>query len=124
MPGSLAPTGVGFPGSVFGFAAAGVDGEAVALEGEQIVLPGIGGDEFAGGSAEGSGADAIEFAAIGAHVVAVEAGFGCVNVAMEEEAKSSDGELFEEALIGDAIVPGAVERMVPDGDFEAGLVLV
>ena len=101
-----------------------MDGEAVALEGEQVILPGIGGDEFAGRGAEGSGADAIEFAAVGAHIVAVEAGFGCVNVAVEEEAETSDGELFEEALIGDAIVPGAVEGVVPDGDFEAGLVLV
>jgi hypothetical protein len=59
----------------------------------------------------------VEVASIFGHVVAVVAGFGFVDVSVQEEAESGNGETIEECGVSDAVFACTVDRMMPYGDF-------
>ncbi|EGJ29820.1 hypothetical protein LYNGBM3L_59290 [Moorena producens 3L] len=53
--------------------------------------------------AKGASTNLVEFAPISAFVVTEKAGFGSVNVSVEEEAKSSNGQLFDQSKVSNAM---------------------
>lgn len=84
---------------------------------QQVVLPGSGCYQFFGWCAEGSRTNWVEVASIFIHVVAVIAGFGFVDVSVQEEAESGNGKAIEECGVCDAVFACTMDRMMPYGDF-------